>query len=42
MNQRVFMSYLDAIWATIDPNAHAGSDIDTPTDLAVHTGDTSH
>ena len=32
----------DAIWATIDPNAHAGSDIDTPTDLAVYTGDTSH
>ena len=32
----------DDIWATIDPNAHAGSDIDTPTDLAVYTGDTSH
>ena len=32
----------DAIWATIDPNAHAGSDIDTPTDLAMYTGDTSH
>ena len=32
----------DAIWRTIDPNAHAGSDIDTPADLALYTGDASH
>ena len=32
----------DAIWRTIDPNAHAGSDIDTPADLARYTGDASH
>ncbi len=32
----------DAIWRTIDPNAHAGSDIDTPADLALYSGDASH
>jgi molybdopterin-guanine dinucleotide biosynthesis protein A len=32
----------DAIWRTIDPNAHAGSDIDTPADLALYNGDASH
>ena len=32
----------DAIWRTIDPHAHAGSDIDTPADLAMYTGDASH
>ena len=32
----------DAIWRTIDPNAHAGSDIDTPADLALCSGDASH
>ena len=32
----------DAIWRTIDPNACAGSDIDTPADLALYTGDASH
>lgn len=32
----------DAIWRTIDPNAHAGSDIDTPADLALYNGDALH
>ena len=32
----------DAIWRTIDPNAHAGSDIDTPADLALYNSDASH
>ncbi len=32
----------DAIWRTIDPNAHVGSDIDTPADLALYSGDASH
>jgi molybdopterin-guanine dinucleotide biosynthesis protein A len=32
----------DAIWRTIDPNAHAGSDIDTPADLALYASDASH
>ena len=32
----------DAIWRTIDPHAHAGSDIDTPADLALYNGDASH
>jgi len=32
----------DVIWRTIDPKAHAGSDIDTPADLALYSGDASH
>jgi len=32
----------DAIWRTIDPNGHAGSDIDTPADLALYSSDASH
>ena len=32
----------EATWREIDPHAHAGSDIDTPADLAVYTDDASH
>jgi len=32
----------EADWRAIDPHAHAGSDIDTPADLAVYTDNTSH
>jgi molybdopterin-guanine dinucleotide biosynthesis protein A len=32
----------EATWRAIDPHAHAGSDIDTPADLALYTDDASH